>query len=83
MMLLRKLHLYVGFALAPLLLIQAVTGFMLRLGIYSPVRLHNWQVILRHVAYILAVGLAFLAASGAVLYLHMRIQQWKRRTRQS
>jgi uncharacterized iron-regulated membrane protein len=80
-MFLRKLHLYIGFALAPLLLLQAVTGFILRTGSYAPVRLHNWQVVLRHIAYVLAVGLAFLAVSGAVLYLHMRIQQWKRRAK--
>ncbi|MEO0078707.1 MAG: hypothetical protein ABIK86_06900 [candidate division WOR-3 bacterium] len=81
MILLRKLHLYVGFTLAPLLLLQAITGFMLRLGNYSPVRLHNWQIVLRHVAYVLAVGLAFLAISGAVVYLDMRIRQWQRRAR--
>jgi uncharacterized iron-regulated membrane protein len=81
MMLIRKLHLYIGFTLAPLLLLQAVTGFILRTGRYSVVRLHNWQAILRHIAYVLAIGLAFLAVSGAVLYLNMRIQQWQRRAK--
>jgi len=81
MVLLRRLHLIVGFTLAPLLLLQAVTGFILRWGDYGPVRLHNWQVISRHVAYVLAVGLAFLAVSGVVLYVNMRLQQWKRRRR--
>jgi uncharacterized iron-regulated membrane protein len=76
---LRKLHLIVGFVLSPLLLLQAVTGFVLRTGRYGPVRLHNWQVVLKHVAYVLAVGLAFLAVSGAVLYLHTRIQQARRK----
>lgn len=79
MIFLRRLHLIVGFVLAPFLLLQAVTGFVLRLGRYGPVRLHNWQLVTRHVAYALAVGLAFLAVSGAVLYLNMRYQQFKRR----
>uniref|UniRef100_A0A7C4GDV3 Uncharacterized protein n=1 Tax=candidate division WOR-3 bacterium TaxID=2052148 RepID=A0A7C4GDV3_UNCW3 len=79
MNLLRKLHLVIGFTIAPLLLLQAVTGFLLRRGDYAPVRLHNWEVVSRYVAYVLAVGLAFLSVSGGILYMSMRIQQWRRR----
>ncbi|MBM3314610.1 hypothetical protein FJY71_02030 [candidate division WOR-3 bacterium] len=79
MIFLRRLHLYAGAVLAPFLLLQAITGFVLRLGKYGPVRLHNWQVVSRHIAYVLAVGLAFMAVSGVVLYLNTRIQQVRRK----
>ncbi|MEO0085686.1 MAG: hypothetical protein ABIK37_03550 [candidate division WOR-3 bacterium] len=75
---LRKLHLVIGFTLAPLLAVQAVTGFILRRGNYAPVRWHNWQAVSHYVAYVLGVGLAFLVVSGSVLYVNMRIQQWRR-----
>ena len=80
---LRKLHLYIGFALSPFLLLQAVTGFILRTGNYRVLRVHDWQWLLKYIAYALAVGLAFLAVSGAILYASMRIQQWRRKARKA
>lgn len=79
MVALRRLHLIIGFTLAPFLLLQAITGFFLRRGNYAPLRWHSWQVVSHYVAYVLAVGLVFLAVSGAVLYINMRVQQWRRR----
>ncbi len=81
MNLLRKLHLIIGFTLALPLLIQAVTGFLLRAGVFAPTTygLHTWSIIWKHIVFILAPGLAFLAVSGGILYLAMRIRQWKRK----
>jgi len=75
---LRKLHLVVGFTLVPFLLVTATTGFIYLLAprLYHVLRWHGW---FRWGGLVLAAGLAFLAISGAVLYLNMRIQQWKRK----
>jgi uncharacterized iron-regulated membrane protein len=81
---LRKLHLIVGFTLVPFLLIQAVTGFVQVLGMFPRlvVRLHSWHIIVRYFGLVVATGLAFLAVTGGVLYLSMRVQQWERKSAQ-
>jgi uncharacterized iron-regulated membrane protein len=78
---LRKLHLIIGFVLVPFLFIQAVTGFAQVLGMFPRlvVRLHSWSIIVRYFGLVVATGLAFLAVSGGILYLTMRIQQAKRK----
>lgn len=80
---LRKLHLIIGFTLVPFLFIQAVTGFAQVLGMFPPlvVRLHSWHIIVRYFGQVVATGLAFLAVSGGILYLSMRIQQAKRKAK--
>jgi uncharacterized iron-regulated membrane protein len=80
MIFLRKLHLYIGFTLVPFLLVTAVTGFIYLLfpKYYQVLRWHGW---FRWGGLALAAGLAYLAVSGAILYLNMRIQQWKRKQR--
>jgi uncharacterized iron-regulated membrane protein len=77
---LRKLHLVIGFTLVPFLLVTAVTGFIYLLAprFYHVLRWHGW---FRWGGLVLAGGLAFLAISGAILYLNMRIQQWKRKAK--
>ena len=77
---LRKLHLVVGFTLVPFLLVTAVTGviYLLLPRYYQVLRWHGW---FKWGGLVLAAGLAFLAVSGAILYLSMRIQQWKRKAR--
>jgi uncharacterized iron-regulated membrane protein len=79
---LRKLHLIVGFTLVPFLLVTAVTGFTYLLfpRYHQVLRWHGW---FRWGGLVLAGGLAFLAISGAILYLTMRIQQFRRRKRQA
>jgi uncharacterized iron-regulated membrane protein len=81
---LRKLHLIIGFTLVPFLFIQAVTGFAQVLGMFPPlvVRFHSWSIIVRQLGLVVATGLAFLAVSGGILYLTMRIQQAKRKAAQ-
>jgi len=76
---LRKLHLIVGFTLVPFLLVTAVTGFIYLLvpRFHHVLRWHGW---FKWGGLVLAGGLTFLAISGAILYLNMRIQQWKRGT---
>ena len=65
------------------MIIQALTGFVQVLGMFpSPVvRFHSWYIIFRYFGLVVATGLAFLAVSGGVLYLSMRIQQWKRKAK--
>jgi hypothetical protein len=73
---LRKLHLIIGFTLVPFLLITAGTGlYILLTNNYQPLRWHAW---FKYGGMVLAIGLLFLAVSGGILYLTMRIQQWKR-----
>jgi uncharacterized iron-regulated membrane protein len=81
---LRKLHLIIGFVLVPFLFIQAVTGFVQVLGMFPRlvVRLHSWSIIVHYFGLVVATGLAFLAVSGGILYLSMRIQQAKRKAAQ-
>ncbi len=81
---LRKLHLLLGIILALPLLVQAVTGFLLRARLVTPSAylVHTWAFIWKHTVLILAPGLAFLAVSGGVLYISQRIQQRKRRAAQ-
>lgn len=94
MIFLRKLHLYVGFTLVPLVFIQALTGLLLRLGISSSLlhMVHTWfkykfdftalvRVIGLVVGVVVAAGLVILAVSGAILYFNMRIQKAKRARR--
>jgi len=94
MMLLRKLHLYVGFALVPLILVQALTGLLLKLNLSNQLvhTLHTWfkyrfdftRLALtagKVLGIAIAAGLVFLALSGGVLYVSMRIQQARRRRR--
>lgn len=80
MNLLRKLHLIIGFTLAVPLLIQAVTGFLLGTGIFTSLTygLHTWSLVWRYIVFVLTPGFVFLAVSGGILYLAMRIRQWKR-----
>ena len=91
---LRKLHLYVGFALVPLILVQAVTGLLLKLRLSNQLvhTLHTWfkyrfdfpaaaQTAGKALGIVIAAGLAFLAVSGGVLYSVMRVQQLRRRRR--
>lgn len=76
---LRKLHLVIGFTLVPFLLVTAVTGlYILLTANYSVLRWHSW---FKYGGMALALGLLFLAVSGGILYLTMRIQQWKRKAK--
>jgi cytochrome c biogenesis protein CcdA len=76
---LRKLHLIIGFTLVPFLFVTAGTGlYILFTNNYQPLRWHAW---FKYGGMILALGLLFLAVSGGILYLTMRIQQWKRKAR--
>ncbi len=79
MNLLRKLHLIVGFTLAVPLLIQAVTGFLLGTGIFTSFTygLHTWSLVWRYIVFVLTPGFIFLAVSGGILYLTMRVRQWR------
>jgi len=76
---LRKLHLVIGFTLVPFLLVTAGTGlYILLTNDYSFLRWHSW---FKYGGMALGFGLLFLAVSGGILYLSMRIQQWKRKAR--
>ena len=77
---LRKLHLIIGFTLVPFLFITAGTGlYILLTNNYQPLRWHAW---FKYGGMVLALGLLFLAVSGAILYTTMRIQQAKRKAAQ-
>jgi len=78
---LRKLHLFVGIILALPLLLQAVTGFLLRAGIITSAAygLHTWSWIWRHIAFILAPALAFLAVSGVAFYMGTLVRKRRKR----
>ena len=82
MMMLRKLHLVVGFTLVPFLFVTAVTGivYLLVPRMYQVLKWHGW---FRWGGVMLALGLVFLALSGAALYMNMRVQQWKRKAKTS
>jgi hypothetical protein len=75
---LRKIHLVVGFTLVPFILITAGTAVLILVTqqFYGLLKWHMW---FRWGGVVLGAGLVFLAISGAILYLNMRIQQWKRR----
>ncbi len=78
---LRKLHLYLGFTLVPFLVVTAVTGaHILLTGSYRTLKWHSW---FRWGGLALALGLLLLAVTGSILYLNMRINQWRRRAQQS
>jgi len=83
MILIRKLHRYTGITIAPLVLLQAVTGFLLRLdSLQRNVRLlHNWSQVSKYVAFVLATGLAFMAVTGSIIFIQMWLQRRKRATR--
>jgi hypothetical protein len=77
---LRKLHLVIGFTLAPFVLIAAATGpIMMLTRNYHLVKWHSW---FKWGGMVLAIGLVFLAISGGILYSVMRLQQWKRKRAQ-
>lgn len=80
---LRKLHLIVGFLLAPFLFIQAVTRFAQVLGMFAPlvVRFHSGMILVRCFGLVVATGLALLATSGGILYVSTSIQQARRKTK--
>lgn len=91
---LRKFHLYLGFALVPLVLVQALTGLLLRLRAASELAhlVHTWfkyrydfSVPVARIGVFLglvtALGLVLLVVSGATLYVNMRIQQRRRARR--
>lgn len=81
MIFLRKLHLYLGFTLVPFLVVTAVTGaHILLTGSYQTLKWHSW---FRWGGLVLALGLLVLAVTGAILYLNMRINQWRRRAQKS
>ena len=79
----RKLHRYTGITIAPLVLLQAVTGFLLRMdSLQRNVRLlHNWSQVSKYVAFALATGLAFMAVTGSIIFIQMRLQRRKRARR--
>lgn len=83
MILIRKLHRYTGITIAPLILLQAVTGFLLRMdSLQRNVRLlHTWSQVSKFVAFALAVGLAFMAVTGSIIFIQMWLQRRKRATR--
>lgn len=78
---LRRWHRWVGIVIAPLLLSQAVTGFMLRAGLGTRLvfGLHTWSLVLKYIAYALATGLAFMAVTGPVMFFILQTQQRRRR----
>ncbi len=69
--------------IAPLVLLQAVTGFLLRIdSIQRNVRLlHNWSQVSKYVAFVLATGLAFMAVTGSIIFIQMWLQRRKRSIR--
>ncbi len=83
MILIRKLHRYTGITIAPLVLLQAVTGFLLRIdSLQRNVRLlHNWSQVSKYVAFALAIGLVFMAVTGSIIFTQMWLQRRKRATR--
>ena len=83
MILLRKLHRYTGITIAPLVLMQVVTGFLLRMdSLHRNARLlHNWSQVSKYVAFALAIGLAFMAVTGSIIFIQMWLQRRKRAAR--
>lgn len=83
MILIRKLHRYTGITIAPFVLLQAVTGFLLRMdSLQRNARLlHNWSQISKYVAFVLAIGLAFMAVTGSIIFIQMWLQKRKRAAR--
>ena len=78
---LRKLHLLIGFILVPFVLVTAATGLIiLTTGNYQLIRLHSW---FKWGGMVLGTGLVFLAISGGILYLTVRIQQARRKRAQA
>lgn len=83
MILLRKLHRYTGITIAPFVLLQAVTGFLLRMdSIQRNARLlHNWSQVSKYVAFAIATGLAFMVVTGSIIFIQMWLQKRKRAIR--
>ncbi len=85
MNLLRKLHLYVGAAVAPFLLVTGVTAFVMLVDIKHDAlaffRLHSWRIIEKYVGAAVALGLVVLAVTGGILYANWRIGQFRRRAK--
>jgi uncharacterized iron-regulated membrane protein len=95
MIALRKLHRVLGLTIAPLVLLQAVGGVLLRLKVTSPFlySIHTWYkynpglvpaigVVTIAVAVLLGLSLTVQAVSGAVMYINMRVMQAKRKAAQ-
>ncbi|MCK5115385.1 MAG: hypothetical protein KAR44_02220 [Candidatus Aegiribacteria sp.] len=83
MILLRKLHRYTGITIAPLVLVQVVTGFLLQMdSLNRNARLlHNWSQVSKFVAFALAIGLAFMVVTGSIIFIQMWLQRRKRAAR--
>ena len=83
MILIRKMHRYTGITIAPLVLLQVVTGFLLRQdSLQRNARLlHNWSHVSKYVAFALAVGLAFMVVTGSIIFIQMQLQKRKRSIR--
>lgn len=83
MILLRKLHRYTGITIAPFVLLQVVTGFLLRMdSLQRNARLlHNWSQVSKFVAFALAIGLAFMVVTGSIIFIQMQLQKRKRAIR--
>ena len=74
----RKIHRYVGMALAPFFLLTAFTGIALlwrKDGVYSGdvkgvlLGLHNWEIAAKYVGVILATGLICMVVTGLIMLL--------------
>lgn len=83
MILLRKLHRYTGITIAPLVLMQVVTGFLLRMdSLQRNARLlHNWSQVSKYAAFAVAIGLAFMVITGSIIFIQMSLQRRKRAAR--
>lgn len=71
----------VGIVLSPFLFAQAATGFIQALGKFPRlvIEIHTWVVFTKYLAFAVAAGLAFMAVTGATLFLSLYRQQRKRR----
>lgn len=83
-MFLRKLHRTVGVIFAPFLLLTAVAGTLLllrRTGLYGYdtreilLGLHNWEIVAGYIGIVLASALAFMAITGSVIFLKMKMRR--------
>jgi len=86
-MLLRKMHRAVGVLSAPFLLLTAVAGALLllrRTGLYGfgardvILGLHNWEIIAGYIGVVLALALAFMAVTGFLIFLKMKLRRKKK-----
>ena len=77
---LRKFHLVLGAMLAPFLLVTGVTAFLMLNGNFHPTTfgLHSWKLLWRYAGMGAGLGLAVLALTGGILYVNMRVNQFRR-----